>query len=79
MGLFGPSAMGLPTYRRNTGLKILFSIVSSIFAAYLLNFPFSFFKVPESILKFENWIFFASGILVLVGMVNYLRASKRYM
>ena len=79
MGLFNPSPMGgLPGYRRNTGLKTIFAIISVIFGIFFLNYPFSFFKVPESILKFESWIIFAGGILILVGMVNYFRASKRY-
>jgi len=79
MGLFNPSPMGLPGYRRNSGLKAIFSIVSIVFALYFLNYPFSFFTVPESILKFENWIIFAGGILILIGMANYFRATKRFM
>ncbi len=75
--MLGGNPMGFQTYRRNTGLKIFFSIVSLIFAAYFVNFPFAFFKVPEAVLKFQNWIIFAGGVLILLGAVNYLRASKK--
>jgi hypothetical protein len=76
--MFNKNQMGFPAYRRNTGMKIFFFALSIIFAAYFINFPFNFFKVPESILKFQNWIIFAGGLLILMGLVNYLRASKKY-
>ena len=74
-----PMGMGFPTYRRNTGLKVIFFIVSLVFAVFFINYPFNFFTVPESIMKFQNWIIFVGGILILLGFANYLRASKRYM
>ena len=77
--MFNSNMMGgLPTYRKNTGLKIFFSVVSLVFAVYLINYPFSFFKVPESVLKFENWILFVGGVLVLIGGINFIRASKKF-
>jgi hypothetical protein len=80
MGLFNRNSMGsMPGYRKNSGLKTIFAIISIVFAAFFINYPFSFFIVPESIMKFENWIIFAGGILIVLGMVNYMRASKRTM
>lgn len=80
MGMFNSDSMGgLPTYRKNTGLKTIFAIISLVFAAYFINYPFNFFKVPEPVLEFEKWIIFVGGILVLIGMVNLFRASKKYM
>ncbi len=67
---------GLPTYRKNTGLNIIFSIISLALAAYLINLPFGFFTVPEFILKLEKWIIFAGGIFVLIGLINFFRASR---
>ena len=79
MAMFNPNPMGFQTYRKNSGLKTVFSIVSIVFAVYFLNYPFSFFVVPESIVKYENWIVFAGGILILIGMINFLRATKKFM
>ena len=78
MGLFNSNQMGLPTYRKNTGLKVVFFIISLVFAIFFINYPFDFFTVPESILKYEKWIIFAGGLLILLGFVNYLRASKKF-
>jgi len=80
MGMFGSDPMGgLPTYKKNTGLKTIFAIISIVFAKIVFNPAFNFFTLPESILKFENWIIFAGGILILIGMINLFRASKKYM
>lgn len=71
--------MGMRPYRRNTGLKTIYALVSVIFAVFFINYPFNFFKVPEAIMKFENWILFAGGILIVIGMINYFRATRRFM
>jgi hypothetical protein len=70
-------SLDFPTYKKKTGLKTIFFLVSFIFAIFFVNYPFQFIKIPESILKFENWIIFAGGIFILFGAVNYLRASKK--
>ena len=72
------SFAGLETYKKKTWLKILFFVVSLAFAIYFINYPFNFFKVPESVLNFENWIAFVGGILILIGAVNFLRAGKKF-
>ena len=78
MGLFNSNQMGIQPYRNNTGLKILFFILSLVVGLYFLNTPFSFVKIPETILGFQNWIIFVGGILVIIGAVNYMRLRRRY-
>lgn len=78
MGLFNSNQMGIQPYRNNTGLKILFFTLSLVIGLYFLNAPFSFVKMPETILGFQNWIIFAGGILVIIGAVNYIRLRRRY-
>lgn len=70
--------MGYQSYKRNTGLKTVFFVVSVIFAIFFINYPFAFFKIPETIMKFENWIIFVGGILILLGAINYMRVTKRF-
>jgi len=53
-------------------------LVYFIFSLYFLNYPFSFIKIPEAVAKFDIWIIFIGGILLLFGTINYFRASKRF-
>lgn len=68
---------GLEMYRRRNGLKILFFVIYLIFGLYFVNSTFSFVQIPEGIASFNNWIDLIGGILILVGGVNLLRASRR--
>ncbi len=53
-----------------------------VFAAYLvlgiyfINIPFQFVKIPEYISKFDEWVIFAGGILMLFGAINYFRVKR---
>lgn len=84
MGLFnrnqmpGMGSAGFPPYKRNTGLKTIFFIISLVFAIFFINYPFAFFKVPEVVLKYENWIVFVGGILILIGAINFIRKSRTF-
>lgn len=62
---------------RSKGMFIGF-FVYLVFGAYLLNFPFEFVQIPEMISKFDSWIFFIGGILLVFGGINFLRASKNF-
>ena len=62
--------------RRKKGKTIIF-VVYLVFAVYLANFSIDFIKIPEFILKYNNIIFLISGILLLIGGINYLRVMKR--
>ncbi len=78
MGLFNSNQMGIQPYRNNTGLKVLFFILSLIIGLYFINVPIAFVKIPESLLGIQNWISFVGGILIIIGAVNYLRLRRRY-
>jgi len=57
--------------------KLLFFLGHLIVAAYLINMPFNFFAIPESITKYNPWIAAVGGLLILVGGINYLRAGRK--
>ena len=48
-----------------------------IFGLYFVNFAFDFIPLPELILDINKWIIFIGGVLILVGGINHLRASKK--
>ncbi len=48
-----------------------------ILGVYFINFPFNFFSIPEYVSRFDSWIIFAGGILMLFGAINYFRLRKR--
>ena len=48
-----------------------------IFGLYLLNSSFGFITMPAFIQSIESWLILISGVLVIIGGINYLRASKR--
>jgi predicted membrane channel-forming protein YqfA (hemolysin III family) len=76
MGRMSP--VGFPTYRRNTGLKTVFFIVALIFAVFFINYPFAFFKVPDAVMKYENWIVFVGGVLLLIGAIVSVTKRRTY-
>ncbi len=63
----------LPPKRVNLLIMLLYLILG----AYFINYPFNFVSIPEYISKFDIWIIFAGGILMLFGAINYFRAKKR--
>jgi len=48
-----------------------------IFGLYLINSSFNFITMPAFIQPIESWLILISGVLVIIGGLNYLRASKR--
>jgi len=48
-----------------------------IFGLYLLNSSFSFITMPAFIQSIESWLILISGVLVIIGGINYLRTSRR--
>lgn len=76
MGLLSSNPTGFPTYRKYTGLKTIFFIICLVFALYLINYQFKFFVAPESVLKYENWILFVGGVLLLIGAFNFIKPNK---
>jgi len=63
--------------KRATEAHILGILIYVVFAIYLINHPFQFIKIPEFILKYDSWIIFVGGILVLFGAINYFRINKK--
>jgi len=54
-------------------IKIIGFILYLFFGIYLINLSFGFISLPKFISGFENWIILISGILVILGGINYLR------
>jgi len=52
-------------------------LVYLIFGLYLINSSFNFITMPAFIQSIESWLILISGVLVIIGGINYLRASKR--
>jgi len=65
-----------PVKNRNVNAFIFLAYI--ILGIYFLSFPFTLpFVVPEYVLKFNSWIVFVGGILMLFGAINYFRVRKR--
>ena len=53
-----------------------FFILHAVIGAYFVNFSMHFVKIPEVISKFDSWIIFVGGLLILLGAFNYYRAKR---
>ena len=53
-------------------------IVYLIFGLYFINFGIDFIKLPEVMDKINNWIFIVGGVLIILGGINFFRASRNY-
>ena len=63
-----------PIKKKHVNIFILLAYL--ILGAYFINFPFNFFSIPEYVSKFDSWIIFAGGILMLFGAINYFRLKR---
>ena len=54
---------------------IIFSI-HLVIGVYLLNLVFNFYKIPEAISQFNEFITLIGGILILLGGIRYLRFGR---
>ena len=52
-------------------------LVYLIFGLYFINSAFNFIILPEFVSSVDKWILLIGGILIVVGGINYLRASKK--
>ncbi len=57
-------------------INLLFFLAYIALGGYFINKQFNFLTIPEIIAKFDNWIVFAGGIFLILGAINYYRASK---
>jgi len=67
---------GLTGAVREKGVNFVFFLFYLILGAYLVNIPFNFILIPEYISKFNIWIIFVGGLLVILGAVNYFRIKR---
>jgi hypothetical protein len=58
------------------GNGALFFILYLILGVYELNVGLNFVKLPEFLLKINNWVVFVGGIFLILGGINYLRLKK---
>jgi len=64
-----------PIKKKHVNIFILLAYL--ILGVYFISFPFNFFSIPEYVSKFDSWIIFAGGILMLFGAINYFRLRKK--
>ncbi len=43
---------------------------------YLINKQFNFIKIPEQVMKFDNWITLVAGFFLILGAMHYYKAKK---
>jgi len=53
--------------------KTILYVVYAVFGAYLINFAFGFYPIPEAIQGFDKIIIGIGGVLLLVSMFNPFR------
>jgi hypothetical protein len=63
--------------QRNSLRSLLF-IVYLLFGLYLINIFVVFVSLPKFFTSLDKGIFLISGILLILGGINYLRVSRRY-
>lgn len=75
MPLFSPRYPQYPGMRPrpSVGLLILFIV----FGLYLINYPFSFVKIPAAVTGMDKWIILVSGVLLIVGAINHFTRILR--
>ncbi|MFH1585509.1 MAG: hypothetical protein ABIB79_01955 [archaeon] len=64
-------------YVKKKGVNMIVFLLYIILGVYFINVPFNFFKIPDIVTKYNNWIVFAGGILMLFGAINYFQAKRR--
>ncbi|GIU68400.1 MAG: hypothetical protein KatS3mg001_250 [Candidatus Pacearchaeota archaeon] len=59
----------------NSSRTILF-IIFLLFGVYFLNYPLNFIKLPQLKETIKSWIIFIGGILIIVGGISFLKATR---
>ena len=57
--------------------SIIGFVIYLMVGIYLLNVPFDLIPLPGFVEGVNDWVVFFAGILVIIGGINYLRASRR--
>lgn len=58
-------------------VNLIIFLAYLVFGAYFINQPFAFLEIPEIVSKFDMWIIFAGGILMIFGAAYYYQAKSR--
>ncbi len=53
-------------------------VIYLVFGLYFINLAVSFIKLPEFFDAIEKWMIFVAGVLLVVGGINYFRATRRF-
>ena len=70
--------MDLPgTITQKKHMNVLILLVYVVLGVYFINSPFNFIKIPEYISKFDVWIIFVGGLLMLFGAINYFKVKRK--
>jgi predicted membrane channel-forming protein YqfA (hemolysin III family) len=63
-------------YVKKKRANMFIFIAYLVLGIYFINFSFQFVQIPEYISKFDKWVVFAGGILMLFGAINYFRVKR---
>jgi hypothetical protein len=65
---------------RRGGTNLILLLTYLIFGLYFINYPFNFLGLPAAIIStaINKWIIFVSGILMILGAINYFRIKQVY-
>ncbi|MEK6945934.1 MAG: hypothetical protein AABW63_04035 [Nanoarchaeota archaeon] len=59
-----------------SGSRNLLFVLFLLFGLYFLNYGFGFIALPKGMEVVNKWIIGIGGVLILLGGINYLRASR---
>lgn len=54
----------------------IFLLLYMLLGVYFINVPFGFFETPQFLLDVNEWLSLAAGVLLVLGGINYKRASS---
>ena len=55
---------------------IIIFLIHLVIGLYFLNLVFDFYKIPEAISQFNEFISLIGGILIIFGGMRYLRFGR---
>lgn len=53
-------------------------LIYIVFGLYFINYSFAFYTLPDFVSEINKWIILVGGFLIIIGGINYLRASKKH-
>ena len=58
------------------GAKLILFLVYLVFGLYFINQSIKYIEIPAFFNEINSWIFLIGGALIILGGINYLRASN---